>query len=158
MVPRRLQIGRDPQPHRRNSLKSHSEAGGEKNTKFDAPVAAKLHHSHQTWSVCRMHTRRRRALPFTVEAPLLPQQIRWSASLLTAESENVRKWTQERKRGGKDRWRDQSQKSGRKRGLSQPAFITRDCIRRRNHTGCADNSPFHFSSFRRARFTLEPTD
>lgn len=80
MVPRRLQIGRDPQPRRRNSLKSHSEAEkGKENTEFDAPVAAKLHHSHQTWSVCRMHTRRRRTLRLTSDAPpLLPQQIRWS--------------------------------------------------------------------------------
>lgn len=102
------------------------------------------------------HMRRRRALRLTFDAPLLPEQIRWRGSVLTAESENVRKWTQERKRERKERWRDQRQKSGRKRRLSQPAFITRDCIRRRNRTGCADNSPFHFSAFRRARFALEP--
>lgn len=41
------------------AIDSYSFRG--KNIKFDAPVAAKLHHSHQTWSVCRMH-RQRRAL------------------------------------------------------------------------------------------------
>lgn len=47
-----------------------------KNTKFDAPVAAKLHHSNQTWSVCGMHTEIETCSLITRDAPLLPEQIR----------------------------------------------------------------------------------
>lgn len=48
----------------------------EKNTKFDAPVAAKLHHSNQTWSVCGMHTETEECSLITFDALLLPEQIR----------------------------------------------------------------------------------
>lgn len=43
-----------------------------KKTKFDVPVAAKLHHSNQTWSVCRMRTETTTCALLTFDAPLHP--------------------------------------------------------------------------------------